>query len=453
MDRKQFLQQSALGLAGMVIAPGLLTGCKRDQRPIDTDKRIVIIGAGVAGLRAAQYFRQREVEVIVLEAREAVGGRLRTDRSGGITFDEGASWIHGNGRKNPLNDVAGEAGMDLFETDDDKVVVYDTDGSIRSGSDMDDAEKEFNKILNNLSGSDSQSFAEAFFANYPQYENDRIWDYQLSAYLEFDIGADIDTLSSVNFYDDEEYNGPESFVTNGYDTLANHLAEGIDVRLNTVVEEINYSGSGVTIVTDAGGFVADYVIVAVPLGVLQRNRIQFEPALPSDKEAALDALAMGTVNKYLLRWDSQFWPADRHYLGYTANTRDAFNYYLNAQPIVNQPVLVTFSFGDYSVRLEQRDDADVIEEIMAPLRTMYGAGIPMPVEFRRTRWNTDPFTYGSYSFVGKGGRSAAYDTLANAIDNRVFFAGEHTSRDYRGTVHGAYLSGEQAARSIADLIN
>ncbi len=452
MDRREFIKRTAMGVSAAIVIPSLFTGCKEDLSPITTDKRIVIIGAGIAGLRAAHYFRQRGVEVTVLEAQDKIGGRIRTNRTLGIPFDEGASWIHGSGRKNPITDLAAAAGATTFTTDDESVAVFDTNGSQYSEDATDEAEKDFEKIVKNLSGSSAQSFSEAFFAENGQYAGDRFWTYMLSAYLEFDYGADIDQLSSQYYDDDEAYRGDEALITNGYDTITEYLADGISIELNTRVEAIDYSGSEIMITTDNGGFLADYVLVAVPLGVLKQNTIAFSPSLPASKQNAIDGLQMGNVNKYLCIWDAPFWDTNLQYIGYTPEEKGKFNYFLNVRKYSDTNALMTFTFGDYSVQAEQKSDAEIMTEITDHLRVIYGSSVPVPTQMLRTQWNTNINAFGSYSFVGKGANATAYDDLSGEVDNKLFFAGEHTSKDYRGTVHGAYESGEREAKRIAELL-
>ncbi len=83
---------------------------------------------------------------------------------------------------------------------------------------------------------------------------------------------------------------------------------------------------------------------------------------------------------------------------------------------------------------------------------LYGNNIPNPTSMLRTKWVSNEFTFGSYSFATNDTRSSDFEEFENAADNKLFFAGEHTSRDYRGTVHGAYLSGIREAEKIVDLL-
>jgi monoamine oxidase len=257
----------------------------------------------------------------------------------------------------------------------------------------------------------------------------------------------------LDFYDDEEYTGGDLLIANGYDKIADFLAEGIDVRLNTKIEGIDYSGERTEITTaDQALFDADYVLLTVPLGVLKQNVISFSPPLPQRIQDPINKLEMGQVNKFLCVWDTAFWDTDLQYIGYTPVQRGKFNYFMNVKKFSDVNALMTFAFGDYSESTEGMSDAEVIEEIMGHLKAIFGPDIPNPTGFRRTKWSTNAFTFGSYSFAAQGARSSDFEQFEEAVDDKLFFAGEHTNRDYRGTVHGAYASGLREAEKIADLL-
>ncbi|MEO1416850.1 MAG: NAD(P)/FAD-dependent oxidoreductase [Bacteroidota bacterium] len=410
-------------------------------------KDIIIVGAGIAGLSAAHHLKKKGYEPIVLEAQSQIGGRTQTDRSLGVAFDKGASWIHGP-TGNPITTLAQQAGIQIFLTNDENVKVYDQDGIIYDDVILGRAEVQYEQILEEMRGRKKKSFAEVFYQDYPQYKNDRLWTYMLSAYLEFDTGGDIYQLASKGFYDDEEFDGADVIITNGYDRLADYLAQDLDIRLNTQVTEIDYSGERIAVQTNQGSYSADIVLVAVPLGVLKRSIIQFIPALPKRTQKAIQRLGMGTVNKFLFVWDEIFWDADVQYIGYTPEERGKFNYFLNMTRYLNDAALMTFAYGDYAVTTEQMTDEEITEAVMSHLRNIYGSNIHHPKQMLRTQWNQNPYTYGSYSFAAKGSGSDPYEVFEKPVDKKVFFAGEHTIADYRATVHGAYLSGIREAKKM-----
>tara|TARA_B100000809_G_scaffold130660_1_gene128481 strand:- start:13881 stop:14216 length:336 start_codon:yes stop_codon:yes gene_type:complete len=106
-------------------------------------------------------------------------------------------------------------------------------------------------------------------------------------------------------------------MTNGYDKITDYLATNIDVRLNTKVLNIDYSQDKIKIETTNGTYEADQVLVTVPLGILKKKVITFTPALPKITQRAIHNLEMGSINKFLLIWDSKFWDTEAQYIGYT----------------------------------------------------------------------------------------------------------------------------------------
>ncbi|MBT3174810.1 MAG: FAD-dependent oxidoreductase [Lentimicrobiaceae bacterium] len=449
MKRRQFIKNTMLAMPSITLMMSALA-CNDDDI-INTDKTVLVIGAGVSGLAAAKYLSSRNVTVNVIEAQSKVGGRLKTNRSLDIAFDEGASWIHGPDG-NPITELISPSGVNTFPTNDNNVEVYDINGSVYDENVLDTSENAYNNILNSLAGSIDKSFEEVFYDNYPQYKNNRLWSYMLSAFLEFDTGGDISELSSLDYYDDEEFSGDDIIVTNGYDRIADYLAKGLNIELNKKVTGIDYSASKVLVSTTDQEFSADYVIVTVPLGVLKNNVVNFTPSLSGNIQNSINNLKMGSVNKFLCVWDTPFWDTNLQYIGYTPETMGKFNYFLNLNKFSESNALMTFAFGDYSKTTENMADNEVIDEIMNHLKSIYGSGIPEPTKFLRTKWVSNEYTFGSYSFATNGTRTSDFSVFEESMNNKLFFAGEHTSKDYRGTVHGAYNSGFRAAEQITNLL-
>lgn len=447
MKRRKFIKKTIKNVGIIALAPSLLTSCKKEA----INKSVIVIGAGISGLAAAKTLKDKGFSVTVLEAQEKVGGRLRSNRTLGIAFDEGASWIHGI-TGNPITDLAQKSGMTTFETVDDSRKSYDIGRVLRSSTVYDNAETELYKILDTLmqKGNATQSFETVFNAQYPNYTNNRLWKFLLSTYVTFDTG-DLDKLSSLLYNEGEEYKGVEKIATNGYDTIANYLATGLDVQLNRRVTNIDYSATMVKVTHNGTVSEADYVIVSVPLGVLKKNSIAFTPVLPTVKQNAIQKVGMNCVNKFLLTWDTAFWD-DVQYISYTPEIKDKFNYFVNVKkfhPSVN--ALMTFAYADYARQTETMTDAQVINEIMVHLKDVYGSSIPNPKNMLRTKWQTNENTFGSYSYTAVGTEMQHFDDLAEEVNDKVFFAGEHTEADYFSTAHGAYMSGLREAQKVIDL--
>lgn len=453
MQRRKFIKDTLTSLPIIFLVPSLLLeSCKKASSVAPNGKTVIVVGAGISGLIAAQKLVEKGFGVTVLESNSKVGGRLSTQRINDVVFDEGASWIHGvNG--NPIVNLAKKAGMNTAFTDDESRISYDIKGVVRTAAVYDKAEEELYTILESMmnSGNATQSFESVFNNLYPAKSNDRLWRFLLSSYVTFDCG-DLDRLSSLLYYEGEEFGGIEKIATNGYDKIAHFLAEGLNIELNQRVSEIDYSSSKIKVKHNEIISEADFVLITVPLGVLKAKAINFSPALPVFKQNAIEKVGMNCVNKFLLVWETAFWD-DVQYISYTPEIKDKFNYFVNVkkyQP--SQNALMTFAYAEYARKTETMSDQQIIDEIMTHLKDMYGAEIPLPKEFYRTNWQSNENTYGSYSYTAVGTEMSHFEDLATSLNDQLFFAGEHTEVDYFSTVHGAYLSGIREANKIIKLV-
>jgi monoamine oxidase len=453
MQRRKFLQQTVLGLPMAISINAFLSACKEDEVNVAVNgtKSVIVVGAGIAGLAAAKQLKEVGFQVTVIESQEKVGGRLRTNRSLGIPFDEGASWIHGI-KGNPLIDLSTKAGATSIQTDDSDFVAYNVGGTEYSDAVYTKAEDNFYNILETLmkKGSKDVSFETVYKANYPNLVNDKLYKFLVSSYLTFDTG-DLDKLSSLYYYEGETYDDNEKLMTDGYDHIPNYLAKDLTIKLNERVSKIDYSGTTAKLTTNNGSYEADYVLVTVPLGVLKKNVIAFSPALPTQKQEAINKIGMNCVNKFIFTWDKTFWD-DTLYIAYTPEVVDKFNYFVNVNRLkANSNTLLTFAYAQFARDTESMTDAQIIDEMMKNLRDIYGNNIPLPKTMQRTKWQSNPNTYGAYSYTAVGMEMTQFDDLAAAVNNKLFFGGEHTHIDYFSTAHGAYLSGLREADKIMAL--
>jgi predicted NAD/FAD-dependent oxidoreductase len=275
-------------------------------------------------------------------------------------------------------------------------------------------------------------------------------DWSINTSIEHEYGADVEDLSLLYYDDDLAFGGGDAVLPDGYDAIANGLARGIDVRLRHVVERISSTPTGVTIDTTLGSISADRAIVTLPLGVLKRRAVTFAPGLSDRSARALERLGSGVLNKVCMRFATAFWSEDdADLLGYVAPERGRWAESLNSYKCAGQPVLTLFNAGSFGTALEALSDQSVVASAMSVLRRMYGPGAADPIASRISRWHADPFAGGSYTFVAVGSTGADCDALAEPANCRLFFAGEATHRKYRGTVHGAYLSGLREATRLA----
>ncbi len=450
-NRRLFIKTSLKTAPLLMFGTMVLDSCKKEYPP--NGKKVVVIGSGIAGLSAASKLKEYGFEVTILESQNKIGGRISTYRNQNIIFDQGASWIHGS-KGNPITKLAKKSGATTQKTIDDKSVVYNIDGLKYSDGFVTHQEKMFNEALEKISnaGQIGSSFKDIFENLYPEKTQDLFWKYMLSAYLEFDTASDISNLSSKHFYDDEEFGGSEELIINGYDRITDFLAKDINIVFNQKVEEVNWETPVVKVKTLTDDFFCDYVVCTIPLNILKSQVVTFTPDLPENKLSAMNGLEMGIVNKFLLTWNNAFWDNTQHFFGYTPLEKGKFNYFLNLKPFTGNNALVTFAYGEFAKISENLNDEDCKEEILNHLKAIHGNNVKNPTFFIRTKWGQNPDIKGSYTYVSKLGKSSDFDIMASSLENKVFFAGEHTSREYRGTVHGAYLSGTREADKIFKLI-
>ncbi|MCK6567422.1 MAG: FAD-dependent oxidoreductase [Anaerolineales bacterium] len=424
--------------------------------PLSTSADVLALGAGIAGLAVARALTERGRTVIVLEARNRIGGRLWTDSSLGLPLDLGASWIHGV-EGNPIAELAKEFGVKTMPTDGKNAIEFAADGSELPEGEFERMEALFEDIYEEVAEMQDSTdddmplqavFDQVIASRRLSDEDLRRLNYYIHLVTALEYGADAKDLSLWWWDQDEEFGGEEAIFPGGYNQISDGLAKGLDIRLGEIVKIVRYGKDGVEVETSAGNFVADKVVVTFPLGVLKQASVKFEPPLPESKQEAIRRLGMGVLNKVYLKFPEAFWGEDLETISYVGERLGEWCDWLSFAPFTGEPVLMAFHGGDRGFALEDLGDNEIVAGAMQTLRVMFGDDIPDPESFIITRWGKDPFSFGAYSHIPPFASGDDYDALAEPVDDVLFFAGEATSREYPGTVHGAYLSGIRAAGEI-----
>jgi len=347
----------------------------------DDGETIAVIGAGVAGLAAARHLRALGYTVIVLEARDRIGGRVWTDRSIGHPVDLGAGWIHGT-EGNPLTPLARRAGVRTEVTHYDNETTYGPDGTALAPKQERRIERDFRYFMREIQGPREEldedislgAAIEGIVARDGDWTPDELrdLDYSVNTTLEHEYAGDVHDLSLFWWDSGSDYDGPDVlFPDTGYDWLPKMLAQGLDVRLDHLVQRIEWGPTGVNLVTDQGPFPVAQAVVTLPLGVLKAGDVEFVPALPAYKQQAMSRLGMGVLDRLWLRFPRVFWDADADLLGYVSPTKGRWCEWYNLAQHTGEPILVGFNAAAHARELESLSDADVVAEAMAVLRTIY----------------------------------------------------------------------------------
>jgi polyamine oxidase len=427
-------------------------------------ERVVVVGAGIAGLTVANALAHAGVPCVVVEARDRVGGRLHTIDLAGSPVDLGGSWIH-HPIGNPLRAFADQAGIGCRDGDPlAEMAAFDLGESRRLSpgevrAELSTLYEAFPAALDRLRrdlgpGASAAAGIDAFVAgaDLPPAAARRARQ-GLRALIEGE-SADLPERQSLRWmWNEFEYEGSffGDLPSGGYRSLVHAMADGADVRLNFDVAEIAVETDGVSVRSAAGPAEdGSHVVVTVPLGVLKDGRPQFSPALPPDRLGAIDRLGFGRFEKIVLTFDQAFWRTAGlpHLMLFPRDPAESTIWVIGNDAFDAAPTLVFFIFHSAADRVLDRRPDDVADWACGMLTEAIGATCPEPVAVAVTSWATDPYSLGAYTHIPPGAAPADADLLGEPLYGRLLFAGEHTQSARLVYTDGAMASGIREAKRL-----
>ncbi len=398
MTRKDFLNNIITLGAGAPFMATLFASCRSENIFFEDIKpnfkgKVLVIGAGAAGMIAGHILRKQNIDFEILEASSVYGGRMKKlEGFADFPIDLGAEWIH-------------------------------TDPSILAKL-LDEPDKEVEvEIIN--------------------YNPQTIYFWKK------------DKLRKRNFYSNF-YSEYKFKSTTWFDFFEQHIVPGIQDKItyNSPVREINYAGEKVQVRNiNNDVFEADRVLVTVPISILQQNFIDFQPALPNEKIEALGDVYMPPIFKVFIEFSERFYPDVIHLggLGEFLGSEDSNLFYDVAfRKDSSRNILGLFTIGERAAQYaSMNSEGEIIKSIMADLDKMYdGKATKTYIKHYVQDWNKEPYIQGSYSHY-QSNFNRNIEILRAPLNNKVYFAGEALTLDSdTATVHGAGESSYEVLREM-----
>jgi polyamine oxidase len=427
-------------------------------------ERVVVVGAGIAGLTVANALTHAGIECVVLEARDRIGGRLHTVDLGAAPLDLGGSWIH-HPIGNPLRAFADQVGVSCLDGNPvPELTGFDLGEGRRLSRDeveenlstMYEAFPEAVDRLRNELGPDA-SVAEAIDlfvsgSGLPPAEARRARQ-GLHAVIEAESACLAGDQSLRWMWSEFEYEGDffGDLPVGGYRSLVDAMADGVEVRLGAEVAEVEITDLGVTVRTaDGSNWECSHVVVTVPLGVLKRGLPAFSPALPIERTAAIERLGFGTFEKIALRFDEPFWRTAGfpHVMVFRRDPDDCTIWMLGQDAFGEGPTLVSTVMQSDVQHVHGLTDNQAAAWVLDMLSEVIGGPCPEPTAVVVTSWANDPHSGGAYTHLPPGSDPADLDLLGEPVAGRLLFAGEHTQSARVSYADGAMTSGIREAKRL-----
>ena len=429
-----------------------------DQTHFDT----IVIGAGAAGLAATRTLQDAQHSVLLLEARDRIGGRVHTDYDfAPHPVECGAEYLHGENivtwnwiRRYRLKTLP------VFDEYHNQFMYLNQEmlpfkrWSIIEGMEaldlMDDSPIDALIYSWIKKGKPDVSLSEFLSLNHIKLSPDvrRIVDNFLSG----SYAANIDQLGVYGLAELTYAGDGDRYarLQQGYSHLFARFAAGLNIHHKTTVTRIHWSSSGVEIQTDTDKtYTAQQVVITLPLALLQENAVEFVPKLPDDKLNAIHSLGAGHITKLILKFDQPFWSEEFESCSTTQDTqlwwRPGWKHNNEA------PVLTAFTGATGAEKLGALGRDGAIQKGLQDLEKMFEMSLTdRLVDALFVDWQADPYARMAYSYVPVNG-AGVRSQLAQPIEQTLFFAGEATHPTRAATVHGALESGIRAANSILSL--
>lgn len=418
------------------------------------DKKVIIVGAGSAGLTAGEILAKSEIDFTVLEASNTFGGRIRSLESfADIPIELGAEWIHG--KYSIWHDLVKSLNINIRKDEIDLENYYQIDEELKSSSKLEEDEgfqiiEEVYEDLENYQG-DTLNLKDYFDEiNLPES-----YRYILETWLDSEYGTSYSKIDLKSLAESMHLwsSGLENYKTENHSfhkilekCFTNTL---LKTQFAQPVVKIDYSSENIFVYTESGQKLeADKVILTVPLIILKQGFIEFKPELPEKKQEAIQGIGMDKAGmKIILKFKEKFWTDDTHTIHIDSVIPELYTH-----PKSQGAILTGYIMGEKAKYLHQNQD-EILNIVLEILNRFYDKISKEDIiEHYVMDWSKESFIQGSYSYPTPNSTQNR-KILAQPLDNKLFFAGEASNtRGHFATVHGAIESGFRAIEQMIKLV-
>ncbi|KLN61826.1 hypothetical protein WH96_05930 [Kiloniella spongiae] len=421
---------------------------------------VVVVGAGIAGIAAARTLIKQGVSVLVLEARDRIGGRAYTEQETfGVPYDHGCTWLH-SADENPLSSlVRDKAGFDIFDFGKREPIYFvhrsrDGNQGAQRATEQEviEIEKAEDALYDDLWGYDAVKNGDTSI-HHLRPPRDR-WD-QLAQLRKgsFEAGVHSNRLSVIDYQTQYE-TGTEWMVPQGLAAGIFKALGPVPVKLETIVESIDWQGKDIKVQSSQGIITCRSVLVTVPTEIIADETLTFLPALPQEKMAAFHELPMGLLDKITLQFDPVFKSlvpdanTNEAYLETPKDMKQTDSWHSHLLCPFGEPMSTMFVGGGLARDLTAESGDAAQDFALSSLASVFGEDIrKLFRKGHKTKWLADPYARGGYAYSNIG-KNHLREVARQPVDDRLFFAGEALHGKWASMAPGAYETGQKAANEI-----